>query len=269
MLNSNPTVFADLNVVLGELVTATQAILGDNFCGAYLQGSFAVGDADIYSDVDFVIVTHTEVNDDQVAALRSLHARFPARDVDWARHLEGSYIPSASLRRPDAARAPYWYVDNGSPDLERSNHDNTAVVRWVLREYGIALDGPDPASLVDIVTADDLRDEVRGTMRKHAQELCAYTGSMVEPWSAWLQPHVVLSYCRMLHTLNTGRVGSKLAAGQWALGALDSDWAPLIQCALDDRPDPWLRVHRPADRALVADTWRFVDYALAYAETTS
>jgi Nucleotidyltransferase domain len=79
MLNSNPTAFADLNSVLGELVIATQAILGANFCGAYLQGSFAVGDADIYSDVDFVIVTHAEISDDQVEALRSLHARFPHR----------------------------------------------------------------------------------------------------------------------------------------------------------------------------------------------
>jgi Domain of unknown function (DUF4111)/Nucleotidyltransferase domain len=267
MLNSNPTDFADLNAVLGELVVATQAILGDNFCGAYLQGSFAAGDADMYSDVDFVIVTHAEVSDDQVAALRSLHARFPTQDVDWARHLEGSYIPLASLRRPDATRAPYWYVDNGSPYLEQSNHDNTAVVRWVLREYGIALNGPDPASLIDIVTADDLRNEVRGTMHAHAQDLRAYAGSMDEQWSAWLQPHVVLSYCRMLHTLDTGRVGSKLAAGQWALHALDSEWGSLIQRALDDRPDPWLRLHRPADRSLVADTWRFVDYALTYAET--
>jgi Domain of unknown function (DUF4111) len=137
----------------------------------------------------------------------------------------------------------------------------------VLREYGIALDGPDQASLVDIVTADDLRNEVRVAMREHDQELRAYTGSFDEQWSAWLQPHIVLSYCRMLHTLHTGRVGSKLAAGQWALVALDSEWVPLIQRALDDRPDPWLRVHRPADRALVADTWRFVDYALTYTET--
>jgi predicted nucleotidyltransferase len=269
MLNSNPTGFADLNAVLVELVTATQTILGDNFCGAYLQGSFAVGDADKYSDVDFVIVTNAEVSDDQVAALRALHARFPTRDVDWARHLEGSYIPRASLFRPDAAREPYWYVDNGSSDLERSNHDNTVVVRWVLREYGIALDGPEPSSLVDIVTAEELRYEVHGTMREWACALPTYTGSMDEQWSAWLQPYVVLSYCRMLHTLYTSRVGSKLAAGRWALGALDSQWAPLIQHALDDRPDPWQRVHRPADPAVVADTWRFVDYALTYAETKS
>jgi predicted nucleotidyltransferase len=292
MLNSTPTIYPDLNAVLSELVTTTQAILGDNFCGAYLQGSFAVGDADAYSDVDFVVVTHTEISDDHLAPLGAMHARFPTLDVEWAKHLEGSYIPKDVLRRPDPSRAPLVYVDNGSPYLEWSNHDNTAVVRWALREYGIVLAGPELASLVDVVTEDELRSEIRRTMRERAQDLRASTDSPDKPssvwlqenfaqlaaqypegvpdnpWSAWLQPHVVVAYCRMLHTLNTGRVGSKLAAGHWALGALDRRWAALIQRALDDRPDPWGRVHRPADPALVVETWTFIDYALQLAETT-
>ena len=268
MLNAHPTVYADLNAVLRELATTTRAILDDNFCGAYLQGSFAVGDADEHSDVDFVVVTHGEFSADQEAVLRRMHARFPALDCDWAKHLEGTYFPKAVLRRPDPSRAPYLYVDNGSPAMEWSNHDNTAVVRWVLREYGIGLDGPDPASLVDVVTAEELRDEMRRTMREKAHELRTSTGATDQQWNAWLQPHVVLAYCRMLHTLSTGRVGSKLAAGHWALGAVDRQWAPLIQRALDDRPDPWLRVHRPADRTAIADTWAFVDSALQRAEMT-
>src|SRR5262245_6269082 len=38
MMHPTPTVYADLNAVLYELVTTTRAILADNFCGAYLQG---------------------------------------------------------------------------------------------------------------------------------------------------------------------------------------------------------------------------------------
>jgi hypothetical protein len=266
MWNSNPTVYADLNAVLCELAATTRAILADNFCGAYLQGSFAVGDADEHSDVDFVIVTQAEVSAEQEADLRRMHALFPTRDVAWAQHLEGSYFPRSVLRRPGPARRPLLYVDNGSPEMEWSNHDNTAVVRWALREYGIALDGPALSSLVDVVTAEELRDEIRRTLREKALELRAHTDALGGHWSAWLQPHVVLSNCRMLHTLSSGRVGSKRAAGRWALGALDRRWASLIQRALDDRPDPWLRVHRPADRAAIAETWAFVDYALQQAE---
>jgi predicted nucleotidyltransferase len=264
MLNSTPTIYPDLNAVLSELVTTTRAILGDNFCGAYLQGSFAVGDADVYSDVDFVVVTHSVISDDQLAGLGAMHARFPSLAIEWAKHLEGSYIPKGVLRRTDPTRAPLLYVDNGSPYLEWSNHDNTAVVRWALREYGIVLAGPSLASLVDVVTEDELRSEIRRTMWERAQDLRASINSPDNQWSAWLQPHVVLAYCRMLQTLSTGRVGSKLAAGHWALSALESRWAAPIQRALDDRPDPWERVHRPADPALVVETWAFVDYALQW-----
>jgi hypothetical protein len=54
--NTNcPTPDPELNAVQHELVTSTQAVLGDNFIGAYLQGSFAVGDWDAHSDVDWLI----------------------------------------------------------------------------------------------------------------------------------------------------------------------------------------------------------------------
>ena len=51
-----PTPFSDLNAVLAVLVDGVRERLGDNFIGAYLQGSFAVGDADQHSDCDFIVV---------------------------------------------------------------------------------------------------------------------------------------------------------------------------------------------------------------------
>ena len=50
-----PTPIAELNAVLQELVASVRATLGTNFIGAYLQGSFAIGDWDADSDVDFSI----------------------------------------------------------------------------------------------------------------------------------------------------------------------------------------------------------------------
>ena len=64
---TNPTPYAELNTVLDELVTCVQAILADNFVAAYLQGSFAVGDFDKDSDVDFLIVTEEEITDAALA----------------------------------------------------------------------------------------------------------------------------------------------------------------------------------------------------------
>lgn len=254
---TEPTAFPELNEVLSDLVVSAAAILGDNLCGAYLQGSFAVGDADEHSDVDFAVVTNSEVTSPQLAALQTMHARLFAFDIPWAQHLEGSYIPKGSLRRFDPVRRPYLYLDNGSSALEWDDHDNTEVVRWTLREYGICLFGPKARSLVDPVSADRLRAELVGTVGQLTDWACE-PGEM----SRWKQPNVALFLCRMLHTLSSGRFASKKAGGEWALTTLDAERSGLIQHALDDRPNPWGRVRQRAEPATARRTLAFVSYAL-------
>jgi hypothetical protein len=39
-------------------------------------------------------------------------------------------------------------------------------------------------------------------------------------------------------------------------------WQSLIQAALDDRPDPWVRVTQPSSAEAVAETMAFVEAAL-------
>ena len=250
------TPFEDLNQLLVELVSRAKEVLADSFCGAYLQGSFAVGDADAHSDVDFIIVTKDELTPKQKAELRTLHQALYAKPTPWAQHLEGSYIPREVLRRPDPVRRPLFYLDNGATEFAFDNHDNTAVVRWSLRERGVVLAGPDPRELVDPITADELRTEMHWALGL---------------WQAWFRSQdsisrralavAVLSHARILHTLAIGEVSSKRVAGEWALQTLDPEWAPLIRWALEDRPDPWTKVHEPADPALLCRTRQFTDYA--------
>jgi hypothetical protein len=57
-----PTQFPELNELLRELSDHAAGILGGNFVGAYLQGSFAVGDADLQSDCDFLIPFHGPIH---------------------------------------------------------------------------------------------------------------------------------------------------------------------------------------------------------------
>jgi predicted nucleotidyltransferase len=257
------TAYSELDAVLGELVQSTEAILGESFCGAYLQGSFALGDADEESDVDFLIVAREEVTDEQAAELQAMHERIYALETPWAQHLEGSYPPRESLRRVDPARTPWLYLDNGATELVRDAHCNTAVVRWILREHGIVLAGPDPKSLVEPVSADELRREMLTAAREwaewaHEPHPRFGSGAM----SRRQQSLLVLSFCRILHTIASGRVTSKPEAGSWALQTLDPEWASLIRRALADRADQWGQVLQRADDRAVARSLAFVDYAL-------
>jgi hypothetical protein len=267
-----PTPFPDLNGVLSDLVVGARDALQDNFCGAYLQGSFALGDAGVWSDVDFIVVTNAEVDDGQVAALRELHRRLYALDVPWAQHLEGSYVPKDKLRRPeplpplDPRRTPFLYLDNGASELVWDSHCNTAVVRWSLREHGIVLAGPRPGEIVDPVSAEQLRAEAVAFVDRYAA--CAPEPTRSGGMSRWEQPYLVLTFCRALYTIEVGRVGSKKDARAWALNTLPSEWRSLIQASLDDRADPWERVHQPADAGRVGRTLAFANYAVSEARRT-
>ena len=94
-----PTPYPELNAVLRELVESVQATLGRSFVAACLQGSFAVGDSDRHSDVDFIVVIEDELSDARVHALQAMHESIYDVDCTWAQHLEGSYFPRGGPQR--------------------------------------------------------------------------------------------------------------------------------------------------------------------------
>ena len=202
-----------------------------------------------------MVATSRDVTTDQLARLQAMHARTFALDVAWAQHLEGSYIPTERLRRVDPARAPFPFLDNGKDKLVWDNHCNSAVVRWILREHGITLAGPEIANLVEPVSLADLRREGVAAMRDYATWARTLTAM-----SRWQQPYLVLTGCRILYTLETGEVVSKRGSAEWALGAVDGRWSNLIDAAVADRADPWLRVHLAAKPGAAQRTIEFMSY---------
>jgi predicted nucleotidyltransferase len=258
-----PTPFVELNAVLQELVTCIQAALSSDFVGAYLQGSFAVGDFDQHSDVDFVVVVRGEPSHDHVTTLQAMHERIFDLGPEWAKHLEGSYFPSDVLRDYRCRGTALWYLDHGSRTLVRSDHCNTIVVRQVLREHGVRLTGPSPATLVDPIPIDALRQEIGETTRGWGRQIL----DNPDPYrNRFYQGHIVLNYCRMLHDLVEGRPGSKRSGAAWAKAHLDPAWSPLIDRAWDCRPNPALAVREPPDGADFARTLEFVQYIMHESE---
>lgn len=262
----HPTPYPDLNAVLRELVERVQATLGDTFVAAWLQGSFAVGDFDRHSDVDFIVVIREELSEEQVSALQIMHERIYGLDCEWAQHLEGSYFPQAILRQPDPRRTPLWFLDHGSWSLIHSDHCNTAVVRWVLHEKGMALAGPDPAGLVEPISVDVLRREIWDKMSRWAEEILDDPDSIN---NRFYQSYAVLNYCRMLHDLHTGTVGSKRGGAEWVKATLDPAWAGLIDRAWAGRPNPAVSVQTPADPDDFAQTLEFVRYVVGVGRQVS
>jgi predicted nucleotidyltransferase len=258
-------IYPELPSVLERFLSGVQNILGPNFVGAYLVGSLATGDFDLDSDVDFLIVTNVELSATEVPSLQANHVEIHALGSYPAQHLEGSYISRDSLRRTDlVGKEPLWYVDNGSTSLERSVHDNQWHVRWILRERGITLAGPNPKTLIGPVDPEAMRQEIVAGMQELESRFAAHTDQPLGWFGMrFAQSFTVLTVCRMLQTFQTGTVQSKRIAAECAEKSLDPEWRDLIQKAWAERTGVRFgeKVRQPADRQLLRETARFLGYA--------
>ncbi len=223
------TPYPEVNVVLDELLSSAQAVLGDYFVGLYLYGSLASGDFDpLRSDIDFVVVTTDSLPNDLISALENRHARLAASGLKWAARLEGTYIPQTALRRYDSTAAPCPSFNEGRFFLARHESD-WVIQRYILREHGVAVAGPPIRPMIDPVQPDEIRQGVRGVLRGW------WTSMLDNP--SWLrngeyQAYAVLTMCRALYTLHHGTIASKPVSARWARAELDQSWAPLIEWAI-------------------------------------
>ena len=263
--------YPELQEVLNRFVDEIAAELGENLVGIYLVGSIASGDFDADSDVDFLVVTNTELTEANMKPLQEIQRKIHGIDCYPAKHLEGSYISITDLNDWSiVGEKKLYYFDNGSTAYEQSTHDNQWHVRWILRERGITLLGPKPETIVQAIPSNELSNEIKTAMlqvMKFFED--EIDGSLTFFNSRFGQSFTVLTYCRMLHTLQTGTVQSKKAGMDWAKQVVDSKWVRLIDLAWKEREGVrfGIKIGQRAELALLHETLEFIKYAVSQMDT--
>ena len=172
---------SEVNEILNALLSALQTALADNFVGVYLCGSLATGDFIETSDIDFVVAIERPVSDAEVGALIEMHARLAALPNPYADRLEGAYIDRASLRRFEPGRE-FLTIECETPLRWKEHETSSLIERYVLREKSVALLGPDPKSLIDLISSEELRAGIR----RRLHEWATWAANPHDP--EWLRP---------------------------------------------------------------------------------
>jgi predicted nucleotidyltransferase len=258
---SKTSIPAKVSDILAALIPGVQAALGENLIGVYLRGSLATGDFIDTSDIDFLVATERPVSGAEAEALIELHARLSALPNPYADRLEGAYIDSASLRRFEPNRR-FLTVECETPLRWREHETSWLIERWVLREKGIALLGPDQKTLIDPISIEERLEAVR----RRLGEWATWAADPHDP--VWLPPrshqaYVVETMCRALYTLASGELASKRKAPKWAVSALPEPWRCLVEASVARRSDS------TDDDTTIADVLRFVQWAAAEGEDFS
>lgn len=251
------TPYQDVNEMLTVLVSGMQEILGDQLLGVYLDGSLASGGFDEDSDIDFVAITRDEIPEKTFMELQAMHDRLSRLDSPWAIQLEGSYISQYAARRTDPAFTLYPNIERGMGErLKLARHgDLWNIHRYLLRERGIIILGPDPRTLIDPVFPDQLRQAMRPMLFEWLGKILQ---DPTQVKTRGYQSYIVLTICRILYTLANGAVASKPEAVRWAKVNLGQRWAGLIERA-------WVSRHHsdgPASAEEMQETLDFIRFAL-------
>lgn len=259
--------YPELRDVLNMFVYEISTELRENLVGIYLVGSIASGDFDLDSDVDFLVVTNTELTEENMKPLQDIQIKIHDIDCYPAKHLEGSYISIGDLNNWGiVGQKKLYYFDNGSTTYEQSTHDNKWHVRWILRERGIILAGQKPETILRAIPLKELLNEIRTTM---LQVMKLFEDEINRPLSFFNsrfgQSFAVLTYCRMLHTLHTGTVQSKKAAVKWAKQFVNPKWVKIIDQAWNEREGVRFgaKIGQRAESTLLYETLEFIKYAVA------
>jgi predicted nucleotidyltransferase len=242
--------------LLDALIAGIYEALSENLVGVYLRGSLAMGDFDpMTSDVDFFAITERHISSSESVALAGLHEELALLSNPYGAQLEGAYVERAAAWRYEPGRR---FPTIGRQDaLEWSEHGaNWMLERWVVRERGVTLLGPDPRTLIAPVSSGELRAAIRDRLRDWAE----FANQPDDPdWRLHRghKAYAVETMCRALCTMATGELQTKPQAVAWALVTLPAPWRETVARSRAWRGDP------AGDDRLNAEVQRFALWATA------
>ncbi len=251
----------DVQEILSTLLSGVHKVLEGNLIGVYLRGSLATSDfMPETSDLDILAVIEHPVNETEFAFLATLHARIAELSNPYADRIEIAYIDRGALKRFEPG---FWHPTLGQGEtLARTEHGaNWILERWMVRERGIGLFGPDPKTLIDPVSSQDVRAAVHARLRDWAD----WANDPEDPdWK--LGPghkkYVVETMCRALYALAFGELANKRLAVAWALEALPEPWRSTVE-----RSQIWRDDGSIDSTTLVPEVNRFVLWASEEGQT--
>jgi hypothetical protein len=109
----------------------------------------------------------TRVTAAEFEALREMHDRIRTLPNPYAAGLEATYIDTEAARRFEPGQRHPTRTSHDPFRWER--HDSNWVLeRWIVREHGSALYGPEPRILIDPITSYEIRSAAAARLSEWA-----------------------------------------------------------------------------------------------------
>lgn len=269
----------DAEQAAARYLKTADRLLPDRITGFYVVGSAALGAfRPGRSDVDFIAVVDGDLSDAELRRLRAVQLlsavgtttrALAAGHVALPGSVNGAYVRAEDLRLPVTSIRPVASHVAGA--FHRGVAFDVNPVVWkTFADAGVAVRGPAPHTLGLDPEPDRLRawnlDNLDRYWARWADRAAAgrRANSPLLP-TGWVVAWGVLGAPRLHHTIATGAVISKEAAGEYALDVFDREWHPIIRDGL-----AFMRFEPPvvkaSRRTRIARAGRFVNEVVRSAD---
>ncbi len=214
--------------LLAKVPEALTHFLGTNLVGVYVYGSVLDATFDLArSDVDCIAVTERALTDVERRQLEDWLTDAATADP-WVRRLQMSFLVKETVLADDSRACLFQFGE-----LKRSGSDGNPIIWMDFFQRGRTLCGAAPELFLPTITPEIFR---RALVRESAylrEELGIKQASQRRDDLSY-RVYAVLTVCRILYSVRTGKVASKGRAGRWALDHVPTDWHDLIHEALEN-----------------------------------
>src|SRR5213596_1977677 len=222
----NKRSFQYVATLLDHLARQLQADLGRNVVGLYVYGSLTQHAFDVRrSDVDCVAIIRRRVSPVVVSRLRTSFRRLSGRH-SWMRRLQLTILIQRELLQ---FNGDGWLYQFGR--LSRTGSDGNPIIWANILESGQVVFGADPHTFVPPITPALMRAALEREIGYLRTELVTKSASVWRSRAAYRR-YAALTACRILYTLETGRVAPKRTAAAWALRRLPSVHRAIVRRAI-------------------------------------
>lgn len=231
-------------------------ILGDNLLSVILFGSAVMGDfRPGEGDLDFVVVTRTDLSDSDCKAIFDLHDRMRTGEMGrLAAQLEGTYYPDAIIRDPHNTKAGGCYIGTSRRNWRQVDSNKNSMMDYaIIRALGVTSGGEEIRYLFYEPSRAELLDEIVRSLDANIEGCAEHNGvGFALAMFHWAP--------RALCFAMTGEIVSKTKGAMWYASQFpDSRWTPLVTHAMRFRVcPPTPEMQGRVDPAIVDVVWDFL-----------
>jgi len=236
-----------LDRIVPTFVDDLRSTLGDQLVAVYVCGSAASGGFDPrLSDLDLVVVTASTVDRLPFQGFAGLIERLARREPDWADRLDVDFVGRETLRTFRDGGGPFFEISHEEP-LQRHDRAEDWLETWFLAlDADWAVLGPPPSEVIAPISIDEFLDVLVDDVQR-------YVSVVRLDWRDDKIAYRLLTVCRLLLSLETRALSSKVEGAEWAAGRYPQ-WAASIRAASEVRAGKGTRSFTPEERALLQPT---------------